>query len=95
MRANNRAQNSHLSARRKERKQQKFKSQGSTQSFLSTHAALYNTFNIQPHLVRRPTVRRFRAEVLRHWRRPRDRSCGPGAFADLGPLARQGLELKR
>ncbi len=67
MRANNRAENSHLPIRRRERKQQKFKSQGSAQRFLSTHAAVYNTFNLQPHLIRRPTLRRFRAEAHRTW----------------------------
>lgn len=67
MRANNRAENSHLPIRRRERKQQKFKSQGSAQRFLSTHAAIYNTFNLQPHLIRRPTLRQFRAAAHQAW----------------------------
>ena len=67
LRDNNRAENSHLVIRRRERKQQRFKSQGSAQRFLSTHAAVYNTFNIQPHLIRRPTLRRFRAEAHQNW----------------------------
>lgn len=67
MRANNRAENSHLPIRRRERKQQKFKSLGSAQRFLSTHAAVYNVFNTQPHLIRRPTLRRFRAEARQTW----------------------------
>ncbi len=67
MHANNRAENSHLVIRRRERKQQKFKSQGSAQRFLSSHAAVYNTFNVQPHLISRPTLRRFRAEAHQTW----------------------------
>jgi transposase-like protein len=67
MRENNRVENSHLAIRRRERKQQKFKSQGSAQRFLSTHAAIYNTFNVQPHLIRRPTLRQFRAAAHQAW----------------------------
>jgi len=67
MRENNRAENSHLPIRRRERKQQKFKSQGSAQLFLSTHSGIYNTFNLQPHLISRPTLRLFRAEAHQAW----------------------------
>ena len=67
MRANNRAENSHLVIRRRERKQQKFKSQGSARRFLSPHSAIYNTFNTQSHLVSRPSLRRFRAAAHRAW----------------------------
>ena len=67
MRANNRAENSHLAIRRRERKQQKFKSQGSAQRFLATHAAVYNTFNTQPHLIRQPILRQFRAAAHQAW----------------------------
>ena len=67
MREKSRAENVHLAIRRRERKQQKFKSQGSAQRFLSTHAPIYNTFNLQPHLIRRPTLRLFRAEAYRTW----------------------------
>ena len=62
-----RANNSHLPLRRRERKQQKFKSQGSAQRFLSTYAAVYNTFNVRPHLVSRPTLRVFRAAAHQTW----------------------------
>jgi putative transposase len=64
---NNRAENSHLPIRRRERKQQKFKSQGSAQRFLATHAAIYNTFNVQRHLISRSTLRLFRAEADATW----------------------------
>jgi transposase-like protein len=64
---NNRAENSHLPIRRRERKQQKFKSQSSAQRFLSTHAAVYNTFNTQQHLTTRPTLRLLRGDAFRTW----------------------------
>ena len=67
MRENNRAENSHLPIRRRERKQQRFKSQGSAQRFLSTHAAVYNNFNVQRHLISRSTLRRFRSDANAVW----------------------------
>ena len=68
LRANNRAENSHQPGRRRERKMQRFKSPGSAQRFLSVHAAVHNTFNVQRHLVSRRTLRRFRAETMQQWR---------------------------
>jgi putative transposase len=64
---NNRAENSHLPIRRRERKMQGFKSQASAQRFLTTHAAIYNTFYVQQHLVRRTTLRRYRDEARVAW----------------------------
>src|SRR3954471_15086568 len=61
LRKNNRAENSHQVVRRRERKMQRFKSARSAQYFLSIHAAVYNTFNLQRHLSR-STLRVFRAE---------------------------------
>jgi putative transposase len=46
LRANNRAENSHQPIRRRERKQQRFKSPGSVQRFLAIHAATFNVFTI-------------------------------------------------
>src|ERR1700730_7411565 len=64
---NNRAKNSHQPTRRRERKMQGFKSVGSAQ-FLSTHAATYNTFNVQRHLTSARTHRAFRASAMQAWR---------------------------
>jgi len=47
---------------------QKFKSQDSAQRFLTTHAAVYNAFYTQPHLISRSTLRKFRGDALRVWR---------------------------
>ena len=50
-RKNNRAENSHLPVRQRGRRMQRFKSARSAQRFLSTHATVYNTFNVQRHLI--------------------------------------------
>jgi putative transposase len=65
---NNRAENSHQPTRRRERKMQRFKSAGSAQKFLSTHAAVYNTFNVQRHLTSAQTKRVLRAAAMSTWR---------------------------
>ncbi len=66
-RKNNRAENSHLPVRQRERRMQRFKSPGSAQRFLSTHAAVYNTFNVQRHLISRRTLRQFRGAAMSEW----------------------------
>jgi putative transposase len=68
LRKNNRAENSHQVVRRRERKMQRFKSARSAQRFLSIHAAVYNTFNVQRHLFSRSTLRKLRAEATRQWK---------------------------
>jgi transposase-like protein len=72
---NNRAENSRQPTRRRERKMQRFKSAGSAQKFLPTHAAAYNIFNVQCHLtsaqshrVLASTHRTFRAAAMSTWR---------------------------
>ncbi len=65
---NNRAENSHQPTRRRERKMQRFKSAGAAQKFLSIHAAVYNTFNVQRHLTPARTHRTLRAAAMGAWR---------------------------
>ncbi|WP_421989835.1 IS6 family transposase [Qipengyuania sp.] len=67
LRENNRAENSHLPIRRRERKMQLFKSQGQAQRFVSTHSAIYNTFNTERHLVSRKTMRKYRDRAFAEW----------------------------
>ena len=67
IRRNNRAENSHQPVRRRERKVQRFKSPRSAQRFLSMHAAVYSTFNLQRHLVARSTLRKFRTDAAAQW----------------------------
>ncbi len=67
LRQNNRAENSHQPTRRRERKMQRFKSPGAAQRFLAAHAAVYNTFNLQRHLISRRTLRLFRANAMKQW----------------------------
>ena len=64
---NKRAENSHRPTRRRERQMQRFKSSGSAQRFVSMHAATYNTFNLQRHLISRRTLRTFRAQARADW----------------------------
>ena len=66
-RKNNRAENSHLPVRQRERRMQRFKSARSAQRFLSTHATVYNTFNVQRHLISRKTLRQFRNHAMGLW----------------------------
>ncbi|KAA0585143.1 transposase-like protein [Azospirillum lipoferum] len=66
-RMNNRVEVSHQPVRRREHKMQRFKSPASAQRFVSLHAAVYNTFNLQRHLVSRRTLRIFRAQARADW----------------------------
>jgi transposase-like protein len=43
------------------------KTQESAQRFLATDAAVYNTLNVQRHLISRSTLRLFRAEAYAAW----------------------------
>ena len=83
---NNRAEISHQPTRRRERKMQRFKNPGSAQKFLSTHAAVHNTFNVQRHLLSAQTHRALRAAAItrgapRSQRRDSpERSCNVAFF---------------
>ena len=66
-RSNNRAENSHIPIRRRERKMQRFKSQKSAQIFLSIYGPIYNLFNFQRHLISRSTLKEFRQNAFKEW----------------------------
>jgi putative transposase len=66
-RLNNRAKNSHQPTRRRERKQQRFKTPGSARQFLSTFTVFYNHFNVQRHLFSRATMKQFRRDASSSW----------------------------
>jgi putative transposase len=68
MRQNNRAENAHLVIRRRERKQQKFKSQGSAQRFLSSATPPSTICSVlSRHLISRSTLRLVSAEANHAW----------------------------
>jgi hypothetical protein len=61
------AEECHAAKSRAQHQMQGFKSPSSAQRFVSIDTVVYNIFNIQRHLVRRPTLRRFRAEAHQAW----------------------------
>ena len=62
--ANNRAELSHQPTRVRERGMRRFKSACQAQSFLSTHADIYNLFNLGRHLISANHYQFFRARSL-------------------------------
>jgi putative transposase len=60
-RKNNRAEGSHVPIRLRERKMQGFRSPGSAQRFLASHAAVTNTFTTCRHLISAATHRQLPA----------------------------------
>jgi len=65
---NNRAENSHLPFRRRERVMQRFRRIRSLQMFASVHASIYNLFNSERSLNTRPNFKLNRAAALAEWR---------------------------
>ena len=61
---NNRAENSHLPFRRRERAMLRFRQMKSLQKFASVHASLHNHFNSERHLVDRDTYKEHRSAAL-------------------------------
>jgi len=65
--ANNRAENSHLPFRRRERSMQRFRQMKSLQKFASVHDSFYNHFNSQRHLVSRKLYKDMRLDAFAEW----------------------------
>lgn len=62
-RLNNRAENSHLPFRRRERAMQHFRNEETLQKFVSIHSQVYNHFNGERHLNNREKFKNFRSEA--------------------------------
>lgn len=65
---NNRAENSHLPFRRRERAMQRFRQMRSLQKFASVHASVLNLFNSERNLYSRANFKLNRPAALAKWR---------------------------
>lgn len=65
---NNRAENSHLPFRRRERAMLRFRRMRSLQMFAAVHASVFNHFNQERSLTSRTIFKRNRAVALAEWR---------------------------
>ena len=65
---NNRAENSHLPFRRRERAMLRFRRMRSLQKFAAVHSSVHNHFNKERHLYSRQNFKRNRAAALAEWR---------------------------
>lgn len=65
--ANNRAENSHVPFRRRERAMQRFRQMKSLQKFVSVHSSLHNHFQLERHLVYRQTYKLRRSAAGAEW----------------------------
>jgi putative transposase len=64
---NNRAENSHLPFRRRERAMLRLRQMKSLQKFASVHANVHNHFNSERHLIDRQTYKVNRSAALAEW----------------------------
>ena len=64
---NNRAENSHLPFRRRERAMLRFRQMKSLQKFASVHANVHNHFNSERHLTDRQSYKTARSAALAEW----------------------------
>ncbi len=67
-RLNNRAENSHLPFRRRERAMARFRRMKTLQKFSSVHAQVHNHFSQERHLVSRKIYKERRSAALAEWR---------------------------
>jgi len=65
---NNRAENSHLPFRRRERAMLRFRRTRTLQKFVSAHASVHNHFNQERHLYSRINFKLNRTAALAEWR---------------------------
>ncbi|MEI8703309.1 IS6 family transposase (plasmid) [Mesorhizobium mediterraneum] len=65
---NNRAENSHLPFRRRERAMQRFRQMRCLQKFAAVHSSVQNHFNQERHLYTRDNFKLKRAAALAEWR---------------------------
>lgn len=80
---NNRAENSHLPFRTRERAMSRFRRMSNLQKFVSTHASFHNHFNLEHHINRRDRFKIMRNAALSEWRQ---------LLAGYEPLRRSMLE---
>jgi putative transposase len=64
----NRAENSHLTFRRRERAMLRFRRMRTLQKFASVHASVHNHFLTERHLLNRDHYKQSRAAALAEWR---------------------------
>jgi putative transposase len=66
--ANNRAENSHLPLRRRERAMLRFRQMSSLQKFVAVHSSVHNHFNHQRNIENRNRFKDLRNVAMNEWR---------------------------